>query len=85
MKVEDPDARGNRRSIVLLHYAMKVWNKSHHGAWHLYGHSHGSLPESEDSLSFDCGVDSHDYRPISYDEVKRIMSKKTWKPLDHHQ
>jgi calcineurin-like phosphoesterase family protein len=85
LKVQDPDAKGNRRSIVLLHYAMKVWNKSHHGAWHLYGHSHGSLPETEDSLSFDCGVDSHDYRPISYDEVKRFMSKKTWKPLDHHQ
>ena len=84
LKVEDLDARGNRQSIVLLHYAMKVWNKSHHGAWHLYGHSHGSLPDDINSLSFDVGVDSHDYFPISYEQVKRIMSKKEFKPIDHH-
>jgi hypothetical protein len=30
--------------IVLCHYAMRVWNRSHHGAWHLYGHSRGNLP-----------------------------------------
>ena len=86
LKVDDPDARGKhgQQSIVLLHYAMKVWNKSHHGSWHLYGHSHGSLPDDINSLSFDVGVDSHDYFPISYDEVKRIMSKKEFKPIDHH-
>lgn len=86
LKVDDPDARGkhSQQSIVLLHYAMKVWNKSHHGSWHLYGHSHGSLPDDINSLSFDVGVDSHDYFPISYDEVKRIMSKKEFKPIDHH-
>jgi calcineurin-like phosphoesterase family protein len=84
LKVEDLDAKGNRQSIVLLHYAMKVWNKSHHGAWHLYGHSHGSLPDDINSLSFDVGVDSHNYFPISYDEVKRIMRKKEFIPIDHH-
>ena len=84
LKVDDPDARGGRRSIVLLHYAMKVWNKSHHGAWHLYGHSHGSLPDEINSLSFDVGVDSHNYFPISYDDVKRIMKTKVFKPIDHH-
>ena len=45
-------------SIVLCHYAMRVWNKSHYGSWHLYGHSHGSLPDNPRSLSFDCGVDA---------------------------
>jgi calcineurin-like phosphoesterase family protein len=33
------------RNFSLCHYAMRVWPKSHHGAWHLYGHSHGSLPD----------------------------------------
>jgi len=84
LKVEDPSAKGGRQSIVLLHYAMKVWNKSHHGSWHLYGHSHGSLPDDINSLSFDVGVDSHDYFPISYEDVKRIMKKKVFIPLDHH-
>lgn len=85
LTVQDTTSRGNKRSIVLLHYAMKVWNKSHHGAFHLYGHSHGSLPDDKSALSFDCGVDSHNYRPISYNEVVKIMSKKEFKPLDHHK
>ena len=44
--------------IFMSHYAHRVWNKSHHGAWHLYGHSHNSLPDDPNSLSFDVGVDA---------------------------
>jgi len=29
----------NGQRIVLCHYAMRVWNQSSRGAWHLYGHS----------------------------------------------
>ena len=76
--VEDKDAHRGRRLIVLLHYAMRVWNVSHHGSWHLYGHSHGTLEDDIKSLSFDAGVDCHNYRPISYAEVKEIMSRKEW-------
>ena len=47
----------NGQPIVLCHYAMRVWNRFHHGAWHLYGHSHGKLPEAPTSLSMDVGVD----------------------------
>lgn len=73
-----------KQFIVLSHYAMRVWNKSHHGAWMLWGHSHGSLSDDPNALSFDVGVDCHDYRPLSYDDVARVMTKKTWKPVDHH-
>lgn len=74
----------NGQNIVLHHYAQRVWKKSHHGAWHLYGHSHGSLPDDPNSLSFDVGVDCHNYFPISFEEVARIMKTKKWKPIDHH-
>ena len=70
--------------IVLSHYAHRVWNKSHHGTWHLYGHSHGSLPDDPNTRSLDVGVDVHDYRPIAFDEVSIYMAKKNWKPIDHH-
>lgn len=85
------------QSIVFLHYAMLVWNKSHYGSWHLYGHSHGSLRDNPNSLSFDVGVDSiakylnkktllpENYRPISFDEIKHIMSAKKFEPVDHHK
>lgn len=72
------------KDITLCHYAMRVWNKSHHGAWHLYGHSHGSLPDDPNSLSFDCGVDCFGFRPINFDEVAAVMAKKNWLPIDHH-
>lgn len=72
------------QNIVLCHYAMVVWEKSHYGSWMLYGHSHGSLPDRPNSLTIDVGVDAHGYRPISYEEVAAIMAKKTWKPVDGH-
>ncbi len=74
----------NGQKIVMCHYSMRVWNKSHRGAWHLYGHSHGSLPDDPNSLSFDVGVDCHNYYPLSFEQVSDIMSKKTFKPIDHH-
>lgn len=85
IKVEDDAARNGRQDVVLMHYAMRVWNKSHYGAWQLYGHSHGSLPDLNNSLSIDVGVDCHNYTPISYDQVKQIMKKKTFVPIDHHR
>lgn len=79
LKINDMEDQGPR-VIVLSHYAMRVWNASHHGTWHLYGHSHGSLPDDERSLSFDVGVDCHNFYPLSYQDIKNIMAKKKWVP-----
>jgi calcineurin-like phosphoesterase family protein len=69
--------------ITLCHYAMRTWNKSHFGAYQLYGHSHGSLPDDPNLMSMDVGVDCHpEYRPFSFDEIKDHMSKKTFKPIE---
>lgn len=84
LKVEDAQAERGLQNIVLCHYAMRVWDKSHYGAWHLYGHSHNSLPDDPTALSIDVGVDAQNFAPISYEEVREIMRKKTWKPVDHH-
>lgn len=62
-------------SIVLSHYAMRVWNKSHHGVAQLYGHSHGKLPPIPGYKAFDVGVDSWDYKPISLAQVKAEMNR----------
>lgn len=66
--------------IVLCHYAMRVWNGSHKGAWQLYGHSHNGLSKSvagqsveESPLSMDVGVDTHDYYPWHIDEVAHAL------------
>jgi calcineurin-like phosphoesterase family protein len=75
----------NGQKIFLSHYAHRVWDKSHRGVLHLYGHSHGSLPDDPNSLSFDVGVDCHNFYPLSFEEVTSIMAKKTFKPVDHHK
>ena len=59
-----------------MHYAMRTWNRQHKGAWQLYGHSHNNLPELPTLMSMDVGIDAHDYRPISFDEVKKHMEAK---------
>lgn len=80
--------------IVLCHYAMALWNKSHRGSWHLYGHSHGNFEKWADAnmpyrRAMDVGVDNAatilgEYRPFSYDEIAKIMSRKTGFHADHH-
>jgi calcineurin-like phosphoesterase family protein len=62
--------------IVLCHYAMRVWRGSQRGSWHLYGHSHGELPDDPGALSFDVGVDPQKYFPISLEEVAAKMEQK---------
>jgi calcineurin-like phosphoesterase family protein len=64
------------QSIVLCHCALRVWNRFNRGSWHLYGHSHGRLPEAPNSLSMEVGVDTHNFRPWHCDEIADIKTKK---------
>lgn len=72
------------QKIVLMHYAMKTWNRSHHGSWQLHGHSHGNMERDFQRKQLDVGVDSWDFRPISFEEVSKEMEKHTFVPVDHH-
>jgi calcineurin-like phosphoesterase family protein len=70
--------------LVLFHYAMKVWNRCHHGALHFYGHSHNDLPG--DSASCDVGVDAWDFRPVSLTQIrKRLARSAPRQSVDHHR
>jgi calcineurin-like phosphoesterase family protein len=75
----------NGQKIWLSHYAHRIWPSSHHGSWHLYGHSHGSLPDDPNALSMDVGVDCHpEFAPFGMEEIQGHMSHKTYRPVDHH-
>lgn len=80
LKVKDDECKNGVQRIILFHYAMRVWRGDYRGSWHLYGHSHNNLPDIEDSLSFDIGVDCHNFYPLFFDEVKALMKKKNWSP-----
>jgi len=77
-------AKPHKQAITLCHYAMKVWNKAHHGAWQLFGHSHNTLPDDPNALQLDVGVDSWDFFPVTVEQIHDRMAKKTFKPVDHH-
>ena len=62
--------------IVLCHYAMRVWNHSSHGAWHLYGHSHGRLPDVSLPAPWTLAWTRKTSCPWHFDEIKSRMGAK---------
>ena len=66
-------AHGVEQRIIMCHYGMRVWNHSFRGSWHLYGHSHGTLPARQDRKEMDIGVDCWGFRPVSFWEIESIM------------
>lgn len=73
----------------LFHYKQTVWNRSHRGSYHLYGHSHGSSEHIVNGRSMDVGVDNAyallgEYRPFSFDEAVRILEGRKFVAVDHH-
>lgn len=58
------------RDMVLCHFAMIAWNKSHHGSWMLHGHHHGELVYPFPAKIADVGVDCWNFAPVSFDTLK---------------
>ena len=71
------DYKGEKVLIVMCHYSMRSWNKSHYASWHLFGHHHGKLEPY--GLSFDVGIDTNNFFPYSLDDVGKKM--ETLKPI----
>lgn len=72
------------QKIVLCHYSLMTWNCMHHGAWHLYGHSHGGLENLKEQIlpnlpSMDVGVDST-YNDTSF---LRNVGREEWFGFDY--
>lgn len=68
--------------IFLSHYSHQVWNGSHHGNIHLFGHSHGSLKGI--GRSMDVGVDTNNLYPYHLDEILFFLKDIPVNFVDHH-
>lgn len=67
--------------ITLCHYPLASWEKSHYGAMHLHGHSHGTMglwANSSDKLfapgegpgaRVDVSVECWDFQPVSLERL----------------
>lgn len=67
---------GKRQLLVLNHYPMYSWFKSHYGSGQLFGHHHGRFKGI--GRSMDVGVDVHNFKPISLDQVMRTLGEKEY-------
>jgi calcineurin-like phosphoesterase family protein len=61
-------------TICMCHYPMRQWDRSHYGAWHLHGHSHGTMGCRTGEKSLDIGVDCRDFRPVSLAELHELFA-----------
>lgn len=78
----------DKKTIIMNHFPMQIWDGRKHGFWHLCGHSHGSFkqtrPEHPQDYRLDIGWDIHK-KPLTMGEIRAIMNGKSiGAPLDHH-
>ena len=57
--------------IILCHYPMMAWDRSHYGTWHLHGHMHNMLNPSTNRYRIDVGVDNWSWAPVSFNRIKQ--------------
>ena len=64
--------------VILNHFPLAEWQHFYYGSYHLYGHTHGTFNLAEMTLKrerpngncLDVGVDSNNYEPLSFEEIK---------------
>ena len=84
LKIEDTDGPdGKHQPIILFHYPIQSWNHINHFSWHIHGHTHGNLAVATNLKRHDVGVDNNNMRPVTYERLKEIMSKKEL-PTNHN-
>lgn len=80
IEVEDEEITYGKQQIVMCHYPMIAWNGSHRGTWQLFGHVHGGLSNKgiikHAPTQIDMGVDCHNFTPVSYQQVKEIITQQ---------
>jgi calcineurin-like phosphoesterase family protein len=70
------------RIVVLCHYPIAVWDQSHRGSYHLYGHVHSNInedgnvthnileqPEMKNAFNVGCMLPYMDYTPRTLDFI----------------
>ena len=72
ISIED-DEMAQAARLILCHYPIARWNAQYHGSWHLFGHTHRTYQHPSYN-AIDVGIDNWNYKPISYNKVKEIIT-----------
>ena len=78
-KIEEISIFGQK--IVMCHFPMLSWNQKERGSWMLHGHCHNNMDNWKNehmpkAKILDVGVDGHNFKPWSFEEIKEYMKKK---------
>ena len=80
----------NGRIVVLCHFPLAVWDQSHRGSYHLYGHVHDNLAEDrvspthnilyheemKNAYNTGCMLPYMNYTPKTLDQILRKTGRK---------
>jgi len=73
---------GDKLPVVLCHYPMLTWNKSHYNSFMLYGHHHANsngtveLVHKAEGKMLNVNVEFHNYMPWSEEEIVEYMKMR---------
>lgn len=62
----------DKQPITLCHFQMATWEKSHFGAWHLYGHTHG-FGNPVFGKMMNVALDCTNMKPVSFEDICKFM------------
>jgi len=74
---------GRKTRVFMSHYSHQIWNNSHHGSYHLFGHSHNTIEGIGKSM--DVGLDTHNYIPYTWEEIDKLLYPIPIHTIDHHK
>lgn len=89
VRIQDMSLIKQPVDLFVSHYKHFVWEGSHKGYVHTYGHSHATAEHHVIGKSMDVGIDNAfrltgEYRPFNLNEVLELMSKRDIHYVDHH-
>lgn len=74
--------------IVVSHFPFLTWNRAHHGAVQLHGHSHSPFErrntQGENVRQMDIGLDGNAMFPHDMDDICSEMSRRSIHKHGHH-
>jgi len=81
----DTQIKVGKRTFILHHFEKKIWDRAHHGTYHLFGHAHSQYQPDMTRRCMDVGIDTRaggDMKPYSFDEICAILDPI--EPIKHH-
>ena len=80
----DVSFQSNKLDVILFHYPLESWNKSHHSSVNIYGHVHSYrnaigtdfLIRKPKKNAYNASADIHGLTPVSFEEL--VENNKKW-------